>query len=333
LQHGPQLEASDDFELSIVVTGDAGRAALVRDNHPGATIVSTVDELWSQTNDLDLVVIASPNVTHVPYARAAIRLGIPVVMDKPIATNSADARGLVDEARTAGVPLTVYQNRRWDGDFLTVSELITDGALGKVYEFESRFTWWEPEPPQTWKAAASVAEGGGALFDMGPHLIDQAIRLFGPVAGLHAELDRHRPDSGADDDSLVLLTHETGVRSRLWMSCVSAQDAPRFRVMGSRAAFVKPGLDPQEAQAEVGIAPTDPRFGSDPEAHWGLLGIGGNVSSVPTKRGDYAAFYRDWATTLRDGTRPAVDPEDSIAVLEIIETLHSMFPVTNGTAR
>jgi predicted dehydrogenase len=327
LQHAPQLAASPHFDLSAVVTGDPGRAALIHHDYPGTAVVSSVEELWKRSDDLDLIVIASPNVSHVPYARIAIGLGLPVVIDKPIATNSVEARALVEEARAAGVLLTVYQNRRWDGDFLTVADLVGEGAFGEVYEFESRFTWWEPEPPLTWKAAASVGEGGGALFDLGPHLIDQAIRLFGPPAELHAELDRRRPRSHADDDSLVLITHRSGVRSRLWMSCVNAQSAPRFRVSGSRAAFTKPGLDPQETQAERGMSPQDPEFGVDTRENWGLLGIDGDLRAVPTRRGDYAAFYRELADSLRNGTRPPVDPGDSVAVLEVIERLHATYPI------
>lgn len=322
LQHGPQVSHTPGYALSAIVTRDRNHAELAHRSFPQAQVVDSVDEIWANRDQYDLVVIATPNDTHVPLAREAIHRNIAVVIEKPIATTAESARQLIDEARDSGVPLTVFQNRRWDGDYLTVKSLIEQRALGEVYEFESRFTWWDPKPAQSWKTRASVREGGGAVYDLGPHLIDQAVRLFGPVVEWYAELDSRRSAAASDDDSLVLLTHDNGVRSRLWMSCVSAQSGPRFRVAGSAGAFTKFGLDPQEEQASKGMSPSDPGFGVEEESSWGLLGVDGDTVRVPTERGSYTTFFEILGEALRGNGEVPVDPEDSVAVVELIEEIH-----------
>jgi predicted dehydrogenase len=178
-------------------------------------------------------VVAAPNRAHVPLARTAIDLGKAVVVDKPLALTAAEGRALVDAARARGVLLTVFQNRRWDGDLLTVRRLLTEGALGDVYRFESRFERWRPTPKPGWRESGAPEEGGGVLVDLGSHLVDQAASCSGPVSQVYAELDRRRPGVQVDDDAFVALTHASGVRSHLWMSAVAAQLGPRLRVLGA----------------------------------------------------------------------------------------------------
>ena len=323
LFHSPHLAASPGYSLDAVVTRDPGRAAEVTARYPGTRVLAGAEEVLAEPERYDLVVVTTPNETHVPLALAAIGQGIPVVVDKPLAATAAAARELLAAAEAAGVPLTVYQNRRWDGDFLTLRRLLDEGALGTVHQLESRFSWWDPTPAAGWKTTTTVADGGGALFDLGPHLVDQAVQLFGPVASWHAELDVCRPGVVADDDSFLALTHVSGVRSRLWMSCVTAQAGPRFRVLGSQGAFTKHHLDPQEEQAIAGVRPDDPRFGVEDETRWGTLGVDGATTRVPTERGAHGTFYALLETALRTGGPVPVDPRDSIAVLELIEDVHA----------
>lgn len=321
--HGPLLATDPDYAVAVVSTADPDRAGQATAAHPGAVVVPTPDDALARAADLDLdlVVIGTPPHTHADLAHRAIDAGLAVVVDKPFTVTSAAGREVIEHARTAGVPLTVYQNRRWDADFLTLRQLLAQGRLGTVHRFESRFEWWKPVLPATWKGRLGPEQGGGILFDLGTHLIDQAVQLFGPVARLSAETDVRRAGGGADDDTFVALQHSSGVRSHLWMSSVAAQSGPRFRVLGSEAGYVSWGLDGQEAALKEGLVPTDPGYGVTPPERWGSLGVPGASEPVPTARGDYGAFYRSLSAALRHGGPLPVDPADSVHVIELIERL------------
>jgi predicted dehydrogenase len=245
------------------------------------------------------------------------------VVDKPLAVRAADAERLIALAQRRGTALTVFQNRRWDGDFLTVRRLVDAGELGDIRRFESRFEWLSARPRPAWKSGTSGPDGGGVAYDLGAHLIDQAIQLFGPVADVYGELDSHRPGAVNDDDSFIALTHASGVRSHLAMSSLVAQRGFRFRILGANSAYSKWGLDPQESQLASGMSPRDPRFGAEPAQAYGRLGPDGQAVPVPTERGRYPHFYVQLAAALRDGGPLPVDPRDVIAAIRIIEGLHS----------
>lgn len=302
-----------------MVTSDPERAAAVADRHRGAVVLPDADALWRQADALDAVVIASPNRTHVPLALAALDAGLHVVVDKPLAATAADALRLCDAAHGAGRVLTVYQNRRWDGDFLTLRRLLAEGVLGDVLRFESRFEKWRPDPKPGWRESDDPRDAGGILYDLGSHLIDQALVLFGPVRAVYAELDRRRAGVLVDDDAFVALTHESGVRSHLWMSAVAGQSGPRMRVLGTRGTWTKRGLDGQEAALRAGRAPRDPGWGEEPESEWGVLGAGDHTRPVPTEPGDYRRFYAALVAAIRHGAPPPVDPRDAVASLQILE--------------
>ncbi|MFI7214184.1 Gfo/Idh/MocA family oxidoreductase [Micromonospora maritima] len=320
--HAPLIAATDGLRLDAVVTRDPQRRAQVHAEHPDARVVDDAEALWRAADTLDLVVVATPNRQHVPLARAAVAAGLPVVVDKPIAPTAAQGRSLVTEAAAAGVPLTVFQNRRWDGDFRTVCRLVQAGELGRVTRFESRFERWRPAIKPGWRESAAPDEAGGALFDLGAHLVDQAVRLFGPVERVYAEVDRRRPGAEVDDDAFVALTHRTGVRSHLWMGAVTAQLGPRFRVLGDRAAWTSWGLDPQEAALRDGRRPGEPGWGEVDPDRYGRLGADGDLRAVPTEAGRYQDFYAGVVAALRDGGPMPVDPADSVAVVELIELAH-----------
>ena len=324
--HAPLLEASPDFSLDVVVTGDPDRRRSAHELYPDTHLCADVEELFADAGAVDLVVIGSPPATHVSLARRALERGIAVVVDKPLCVRAEEGRELVDAAAAAGVPLTAFQNRRWDGDFLTVRELVRSGRIGEVRRFESRFEWWKPHEPKAWKGASLPRDGGGVLFDLGAHVIDQALQLFGPVREASAELTSHR-SAGVDDDCFVSLLHESGVRSHLVMNGMAAQSGPRFRVLGSTAAYTKWGLDGQEAALKTGTGPHDPSYGVEPRSAWGVVGVGDDVEPVPTQRGAYDTFYALLAEAMTSGGPLPVDPLDSVEVVALIERLHREYSV------
>ena len=318
--HAPVIATTPGMRLAAIVTGNADRQRQATAEYPDARIVGSAEDLFRDPSRVDLVVISTPNRTHVPLALQAIDAKRSVVVDKPLAGSAADGRRLVDEARRRGVFLSVYQNRRWDGDFLTLRRLLSEQVLGKVHRFESRLDRWRPEAKGGWRELGDPVEAGGLLFDLGSHLIDQALTLFGPVANVYAELDTRRPGVAADDDMFVALTHRSGVRSHLSASVLVAQSGPRLRVLGDRAAYTKMTPDVQEDALRRGERPDAANWGLEPPELWGVLGVGTNARPVPTERGDYRGFYRGVVASLRDGAPPPVDPNDAVATLEIIET-------------
>jgi predicted dehydrogenase len=315
--HAPLIAAVDGLELAAIVTRSDERRARAQREYPNATLLEGDGEVWERAAEFDLVVVASPNRTHVPLAESAIEAGLPVVVDKPLAGSTAAARRLVDLARDRGVMLTVFQNRRWDGDFKTVRRLVDEDALGRVVRMESRFDRWRPELAGGWRELGDPEEVGGLLYDLGSHLVDQALLLFGPVADVYGELDVRRPGAQIDDDAFVALAHASGVRSHLWMNALAAQSAPRFRILGERAAYVKQTVDVQEEMLRSGLRPA-PGWGEDPEERWGVLGAGDDLRPVRTEPGTYQRFYEGLVEALR-GAPPPVDPADAVASLEVLD--------------
>ncbi|WP_223626641.1 Gfo/Idh/MocA family oxidoreductase [Microbacterium sp. EST19A] len=328
--HSPLIAADPAYSLDVIVTGDDERASDAAGRHPNASVLASVDDVLARANDLDLVVIGTPPETHARIAASALEAGLDVVVDKPFTVTSAEGRALVALADERGRRLSVFQNRRWDGDFLTLRDLVSSGRLGTVRRFESRFEWYKPEVRATWKAEATAQEGGGILFDLGTHLIDQAVQLFGPIVDVSAELGVNRPGGVADDDAFVALRHSQGTISHLWMNSLAAQFGPRFHVLGSRSGFTSHGLDGQEAALDGGASPDDEDYGTTPAERWGLLGVEGSLAPHPMSRGDYGAFYRVLADSIRDGGSLPVDPMDSVRVLEVIERIHSGTPLRAG---
>lgn len=317
--HAPLIAATDGLVLDTIVTGDLGRRAQARAEHPDVAFAAAADELWARAADLDLVVLASPNRTHVPLATAALEAGLPVVVDKPLAGTADEARTLAALAEQRGLLLSVFHNRRWDSDFLTLRALLDKGELGEVQRFESRFERWRPQLKGGWRESGDPAEVGGLLYDLGSHLVDQALTLFGPAARVYAESDLRRPGAATDDDSFVAITHTGGVRSHLWMSATTARLGPRFRVLGSAGGYVAYGLDPQEPALREGRRPGDGApWGVEPESAWGTVGADDDIRPVPSVPGDYPAFYAGVAAALRDGTPPPVTALEAAAALDVL---------------
>lgn len=317
--HAPIIAATRGLKLTAVVTSNEERANEARLENPGARLARNAKDVFANPSGVELVVISTPNRTHVPLALAALEAGLHVVIDKPMTPTSNDARRLVDEAERRKLMLTVYHNRRFDGDFLTLQRIIRENLLGDIHRFESRFERWRPNPKGGWRESPNPVDAGGLLFDLGPHLIDQALVLFGPVAHVYAEIDTRRQNAGVDDDLFIGLEHVSGVRSHLWISALTAQPGPRFRVLGNRAAFTKYGMDPQEDALRRGERPGNGEWGGEPPERWGKLGVAQDLQTIASEPGNYPAFYAGVAAAIREGAPPPVNPRDAIAGLEIIE--------------
>jgi predicted dehydrogenase len=321
--HAPLIAATEGLALDTVVTSNPERQQQARAEFPDVRLAATPDELFARAAELDLIVVASPNKTHVPLATTALKAGLPVVVDKPVAGTAAEARELAALAEERELLLSVFQNRRWDNDFLTLRKLLNEGTLGDVWRFESRFERWRPKPKGGWRESGDPAEIGGLLYDLGSHVVDQALVLFGPAASVYAETDIRRPGAETDDDTFIAITHTSGARSHLYVSATTAQLGPRFRVLGSSAGYVKYGLDPQEAALRDGLRP-GPGWGTEDESLWGRVGSGespvtGGGRAEPTLQGDYPAYYAAVAKALLEGAPNPVTAREAAAALDVLE--------------
>ncbi|GAA4052928.1 Gfo/Idh/MocA family oxidoreductase [Arthrobacter methylotrophus] len=327
--HAPFIAAHPAYSLDVIATSDAGRKAKAQERYPGTRIVDSPDDVLALAGQLDLVVLGTPPATHHPLAKAALEAGLDVVVDKPFAVTSAQGQELVELAGRLGRVLTVYQNRRWDGDALTVKKLLDAGTLGEVMRCEASMERWAPAISKAWKASATVDDGGGLLFDLGTHLLDLSLQMFGPAEVTYAEILARRPQEKADDDVFLVLKHVSGLISHVAMNVNSRLHAPRFRILGSKGGFVKYGIDPQEPFIVAGGLPTDDGYGVDDPQHYGTLEIDGVRTTVATERGAYQEFYRILAEKIVDGGATSalplpVDPAGPVEVLKLIEQARAL---------
>ena len=309
--HAPLIASAANCEFLGVVTTSPERRRQVADDL-GRPAFASLEELAGA--GAEAVAISTPAATHVRLTQQALRLGLAVVCDKPFALDADAARQTAGLAEQLGVPLTVYQNRRWDSDFLTLRELLDKGSLGALTVFESRFERFRPEP-------GPPAAGGGTLLDFGSHLADQALLLAGPVSGVYAEM-HHRPGPGGlDDDVFIALTHQGGVRSHLWGSWRQGAPGPRLRAAGTSGTFLIQDADGQEAQLRNGASPASAgqQWGAEPPERRGHLMRGDSTEPVPSARGAWNLFYPAFAAAVR-GTQPVpVDPWDAVATAAVLD--------------
>ena len=316
--HAPLIAATDGLAPAAVTTSDPARAARARAAHPGVEVAADADALLRDVSGIDLLVVATPNRSRVPVARAALERGIAVVMDKPIAAQAEPAAALVDDFAAAGVPFTVFQNRRWDGDFLTVRRLVESGELGEITRLESRFERFRPAVRAgAWRELGAPEEGGGLLLDLGAHLVDQALALFGFPLRVYAEIGARRPGAQVDDDVFVALEHPGGVRSHLWMSSIAPLGGRSLRATGTLGGIETAGLDPQEAQLAAGVRPGDEGWGRRDEPARIVDGAGERWLAI--EAGAYERFYAGVRDALAGGAPMPVDPHDGVAALRVIE--------------
>jgi scyllo-inositol 2-dehydrogenase (NADP+) len=317
--HGGLIKAEPGMRVAAVVTRDPQRRAEATAEHPEVVVHESLDEMLD-SGGLDLVVVASPNDTHASAALACVEARVPVVVDKPLAIHAQQARGVVEHATQAHVPLTVFQNRRWDSDVLTLRRLLNEGDIGDVVRFESRFERWRPTLTPG-KRSEEAAPGGGILLDLGSHLVDQAMQLFGPVLDVHGEVASRR--GSADDDVFCSLLHQSGVRSHLSVTVLAGAPGPRMRVLGTGGAYVVETLDGQEAMLRAGRGPEDPMYGVEPEERWGRLHWGDEVRPVASERGRWDLFYAGVVSALTTGKPMPVDPRDAVHTLDVLDRIRA----------
>jgi scyllo-inositol 2-dehydrogenase (NADP+) len=315
LFHAPYIDAVDGLRIRAIATSHPDRRAQAASEHPDAAIVGSVDALVDHP-DVEVVVVVTPNRSHAAIGTRALAAGRHVVVDKPIAMTTPEAEALVDAGERAGRILSVYQNRRWDGDFQTARRLVDERALGAIDSLEARFERWSEVGPE-WRETAE--EAGGPHRDLGAHLVDQSLLLFGDAVRVFAQIDSRRPGSQVEDSTFMTIDHANGVRSRLWTSLIARRTGPRLRIRGLDGEYVKEDLDPQERQLLDGLRPTDAGFGDEPEERWGRLEAGGSSTPVPTQRGDYSRYYELFRDAVRGRGQRPVDPADSVRGLRVLE--------------
>lgn len=308
--HAPLIQAEPGLRLAAVVSGDATK---VHADLPGMRVEPDIAAVLADPT-IDLIVIATPNDSHAPLAHAAIDAGKALVVDKPLALTLAEARRIAAHAKELSTLLSVFHNRRWDGDFLTIQQAIATGLIGKVAHFESHFDRFRPTVRNRWRE--NPGPGSGVWADLGPHLVDQALCLFGIPTRVTASLGALRDGAQTDDWAHVVLEYPT-LRCVLHAGMLVAGGSPRFVVHGSEGSLIKHGLDPQEGQLIEGLRPAAPEWGKEPTplTRYDAQGTAHIVDVLP---GDYPRFYAGIAAALK-GSPLHVTPEQSLAVMAVVE--------------
>jgi len=304
--HAPLIAATPGLELAAIVSSRKDEIAAA---YPGVAL-TTAEAVFADPG-IDLIVVATPNDSHCDLAARALRAGKHVVIDKPFALTSAEARQLIALAR--GRLLSVFHNRRWDGDFLTLKQLVQDGRLGDVAFVESRFDAYRPNVQDRWRERAGLATG--TWYDLGAHLLDQALQLFGLPKAIYADLAARRPGALTTDYFRVLLRYES-LRVVLAGNCMTPT-ATRFTVHGAHASFIKSGLDPQERQLAAGLRPGDAAYGV--EANPARLVTASGERPVTITRGNYRAYYEGVRDALRGLIPLPVTAGEALVVMELLE--------------
>ena len=310
--HAPLIEAVPGLELAAIATS---RADAVHERYPHVRVADAATLLADP--GIALVVISTPNDSHFPLARAALTAGKHVVIDKPFANTVAQGEALAAFAAERDLVLSAFHNRRWDGDFLTVQALLASGRLGEVALAELRWDRFRPQVTTAWRDRPEV--GAGILADLGPHLVDQALRLFGRPDALVADIEVQR-EGARTDDYFEIALHYGRRRVILSAGRLVVAPRPRFALHGTRGNFVKHGLDPQEDAMKAGVSPNAPDFGAEDPANHGTLTLAdGTRETIPTERGDYRVYYQGIAEAIATGTSPPVPAADAIEGLRLID--------------
>lgn len=315
--HGPLLSSVAGLELAAVLERSTNKAA---ERYPGITVYRSLEEMLADKS-LGLFVVATPNDTHYALAKEILSAGKNVVVDKPMTLTSAEAAELIGLAQKHNVLLAPFHNRRWDSDFLTVQKLLHEGVLGRQVALESRFDRWRPArlTERVWK---EDVDSGGMLQDLGPHLVDQALVLFGKPEAVSAEVLRERDGAGPNDSFTIRLRYP-GLIITVASNLLSLKAGPRYRLRGTRGGFVKKGVDPQEAALTKITHITDAAWGQEPSSAWGLLYVdidGGSVSRpVPAVTGDYRLYYAGIRDALLGKAMAPVTGVDGWRVARLLE--------------
>ncbi|MDR1153080.1 MAG: oxidoreductase [Bacteroidales bacterium] len=315
--HAPILTHHPGFRVSRIVERSKNE---VKNTYPEITSVRSFDELLDDDN-IELVVVNTPDHTHFEYARKALEAGKHVIVEKPFTRTIGQGEDLLNLAERKNRMLSIFQNRRWDGDFLTVRQLIGNGWLGRLVEFESNYMRYRNYiQPDTWKESA--IQGIGITYNLGSHMIDQAITLFGMPDAVWADIDSMRTGSEIDDYYIIKLIYPE-IKAVLKASYLVREEGPRYTLHGAHGSFLKYGIDPQEEMLKRGGNPSMPDWGKEPEDRWGILNTEINGvhirGKVETVAGNYAAFYDNIYDVLRNRAEPEVSPGQALNVILLIE--------------
>lgn len=319
--HAPFISTNPHFELTAITERSKN---LAKERYPEALIVRSFDELIAM-DDLELIVVNTPDSSHYEYARRALEAGKHVIVEKPFTQTVEEANELVALAAAKGLTLSVYQNRRWDSDFLTVKEILDKKLLGRLVEFESTFPRFRNFiKPGTWKETGEA--GGGITYNLGAHVIDQAVQLFGMPEAIFADIATLRDNGMVDDYFIIHLLKSAkapNVRITLKASYLMCEREPRFTLHGTEGSFVKYGLDRQEADLTNGLLPNTPHWGEEDPEIWGLLHTDKNGQEVrekyPSLPGNYGAFYENIHQHIRNGAPLESDASEVVNIIRLIE--------------
>jgi scyllo-inositol 2-dehydrogenase (NADP+) len=314
--HAPLLTAHGGFELKTIVERSKSEASKY---YPDAIIKKSFDELLSD-NEIELIIVNTPDHTHYQFTEQALEAGKHVIVEKPFTQTVEEGLKLISLAKRKNLILSVFQNRRWDGDFLTIQKIIMEKQLGRLVEFEAHFDRFRNYiQPNTWKEDAST--GTGTLYNLGSHLIDQTLVLFGMPASVFADIRKLRTDTKVDDFFELILYYDL-LRVSLKASYLVKEPGPRYIINGTQGTFLKYGIDPQEDAMKAGILPNSTGYGIEKSEYWGVLNIECNhqnyKGTVETIPGNYLTFYNNIYETLVNGKDLAVKPEEALNVIRII---------------
>ena len=316
--HAPLISSVDGLELSAVVERTSSKAA---ERYPEITTYRSVAETLADST-ISLVIITTPPVTHFEIACQLLEAGRHVVIDKPVCTTSSDVAQLIRLAAAKNLLLVPFHNRRWDGDFQTVRRVIDEGSLGRLVSFESRFDRWRPVLPKDRLWKENPEAGGGTLLDLGPHLADQALVLFGKPEAVSAVVRRERDGKGSNDAFTIRLRYPD-INVILGANSLSLPAGARFHLRGTKGNYLKLGVDVQEGELTKITRIVDPAWGVEPTSSWGTLhvGVDGGTISTPVRpiAGDYRVFYSGVRDALLGKTSPPVRPSDAWRVARLLE--------------
>jgi predicted dehydrogenase len=314
--HGPTLLAAG-FHVSAICARSLEKKAAAQQDFPKAVIVSSIDELVAE--DLDLIVVATPNEFHSEHALASIRAGINTVVDKPMGVDYYETLSLYEAAEASGVLLTVFFNRLWDSDSLTIKKVIKQGDIGNIFRLESRFERFRPElNPNSWRESASIEAGGGILLDLQCHLVSTALDWFGPAELVFSSLRNIR--GASEDDVLLVLKHDSGVDSYLSASAITGNPGPKIRLNGDKASLVITELDRQEEILRKGYRAFAGQWIDSSEiTSSAKIHKGSDSFSYRGEPGFYPAFYNEVRVAIEYGGELPVSRELSLSVARIID--------------
>ena len=315
--HSPFLKVLPAFQVTHVVSSQNEK---VHTTFPSIDVLPrTSIETCLENPLIDLVIITAPNKDHYPLAKKALLHDKHVVVEKPFVLTQTEGRELIDIAQKQSKVLSVFHNRRWDSDFLTVKNIIHSGALGNISTFISRYDRYRPHPKlERWKE--SDEEGAGTLWDLGAHLIDQTLQLFGLPERLFAEVLCQRTQASAVDYFDIKLMYRSGMRANLSSSTLCIAPGSKYEVHGTEGSFVKCGHDPQELALIRGVIPTHENFGKESENFHGKITTQNDgTHTVASLNGCYLAFFQQLQSAILHGTQPPVTPQDALNVIKLIK--------------